>query len=425
MKNLKKRKLNNKGLSLVEILVTVVIIALISAPVINSFMQAIQVNANARTIQNGTSIAQDTAEYFKAVDIESLIALYGGGANKENTLQDWVISNEKDGNTVEISYTENTGVYKFSGIPVKGADGEDFIVDVTLDPSSYDANNLESDKIKVNGILLPSFSSLNRSDGIMLYRQYAGPDETLKDLFKGKLGSNETAILSNIENYKERKNVKKSALIDIDCTYDGGNNYTYDIKLIITYTYGNQATGSQTTVQATKYLEKTFSQGEVKTIYMLCPIFDIYTIGGATDTIHIDFSYTGSAKQVKSDNFIYFYLAEQDMKRIDTSTGIRTDQRQRLNMNNVTISYSTRNDSSQGFNTPYVNMTYTDFMDDMDSENIFFKLYSNVGKSDNDINGEYSLTYNPENESQSIYNMEVSVKLKGKDDIIATFNSAK
>lgn len=96
---------DNRGVSLVEILATVAIIAIISTPLINSFINAIKLNGQARVIQNGTSVAQDMAEVFKVFEVEQLVKNY-----------------EDQG--VEVIYDETTGKYTFSNIAVEGADGK-------------------------------------------------------------------------------------------------------------------------------------------------------------------------------------------------------------------------------------------------------------------------------------------------------------
>lgn len=146
MKQLKKTKLNNKGLSLVEILVTVVIVALISAPIVDSFLHAIHVNSEARLIQNGTAVAQDTAELFEVFDVKTLVDSYTA-----------------DG--VNVTYDDAKKVYKFENIPMTGADGEEFEVDVKLDPTAYKLglNAENKDMIKVNDQELPVFSADRKS----------------------------------------------------------------------------------------------------------------------------------------------------------------------------------------------------------------------------------------------------------------------
>ena len=68
----KKRKLNNKGLSLVEILVAMVILALVSGPLLHTFVSAAVYNRQAKERQRTTTAAQSVMEGFKAFDLEEL-----------------------------------------------------------------------------------------------------------------------------------------------------------------------------------------------------------------------------------------------------------------------------------------------------------------------------------------------------------------
>lgn len=68
----RKCKLNNKGLSLVEILVAMVILALVSGPLLHSFVSAVRYNQRAKERQRITTVAQSVMEGFKAYDMEEL-----------------------------------------------------------------------------------------------------------------------------------------------------------------------------------------------------------------------------------------------------------------------------------------------------------------------------------------------------------------
>ncbi len=393
MKQLKKRKLNNKGLSLVEILVTVVILALISAPIVDSFLSAINVNSKARIIQNGTAVAQDTAELFEVFDLQALVDLYKA-------------------DNVDVKFDNTTGVYTFEKIPMTGADGEEFEVDVKLDPTSY-KNGVDKDnneKIKVNGVGLPVFSGLYGSDCIMLYRQYAGPDETLADLFAPVL---DATTLANINKDAVRKLITKSTNVNIECTYDDvTQRYTYAVSVKITYTYNGV-----TQVTAEKHLEKAYKAEEIHNVYMLCPIFDRYTTDGTgsisgssyhgTDKIYIDYKYNGAPEHKHN---MYFYIAEQDMKnKIDNS------RRQSISPKNIYIKCLQQGDADLGY------MDYTQYI----NENKNLKVYTNIGDDYINFNNIYGLTYGDYNTGTSLYEMEVTVRLKGEDDVVTTFNAAK
>ena len=113
----RKFKRNNKGVSLIEVLVTIAMIIILAGPLINSFLNSRIVNSNARLIQNGTTVAQDMAEKFKTIPIEQLCSTYAYEKN------------------------DSTGVYTFKDIAVEGPNKEKFLVDVTLDPNAYKVGN--------------------------------------------------------------------------------------------------------------------------------------------------------------------------------------------------------------------------------------------------------------------------------------------
>lgn len=71
MKSIKK---NNKGFSLIEILVAIVVIALAGSYVLNGFVQAARMNAQAQRIQDATDLGQVTAEVFNRKDLSVLLA---------------------------------------------------------------------------------------------------------------------------------------------------------------------------------------------------------------------------------------------------------------------------------------------------------------------------------------------------------------
>lgn len=66
------QKLNNRGMSLVEIMVAIVIMALVTAPLLQTFVSAARFNANAKEKQRITTAAQSVMEGLKAFSIEEI-----------------------------------------------------------------------------------------------------------------------------------------------------------------------------------------------------------------------------------------------------------------------------------------------------------------------------------------------------------------
>ena len=67
-----KRKANNSGMTLVELLVAVVILAVIVTPLLHVFVSSARTNLNARRNMRNTTVVQDIMEGMKAESIETL-----------------------------------------------------------------------------------------------------------------------------------------------------------------------------------------------------------------------------------------------------------------------------------------------------------------------------------------------------------------
>lgn len=370
-------KKNNKGISLVEILATIAIIAIIAAPLINSFISAMKVNSKARTIQNGTAVAQDTAELFKAFSLEALVEEY-----------------ENEG--VEVEIDEATGKYTFKDIAITGADKEKFLVTVELNPDVYKGG--ESEKLQINDVDLPVFSGLFGSDCVMLYRQYAGYDDQLKDLFTGRL---EDEVLEKITDQSERSKIKKTTDVNITCDYKSvSEEYDYTITLTMTYTYDNVES-----VSVTRSMQKVYNGSQIHSVYMICPIFDLYSsteVGDGfyynSDIINVYYTYTGDSAK-KQD--LYFYIAEQEMYNV----GQNSSMRERINPRNL-----------------YVNgVNYTMYNPELSTA----KVYTNIGDKDTSFTNNYGLTYGNYSSGNALYQMDISVKLEGNDKTVVTFSTTK
>ena len=75
----RKRKVNNAGFSLVELLVSMVILAIIVVPLLNSFLTAARTNAKAKRVLEATTAGQNLVERIKAQSVEDFVT--GGVAS--------------------------------------------------------------------------------------------------------------------------------------------------------------------------------------------------------------------------------------------------------------------------------------------------------------------------------------------------------
>ena len=379
-----KLKKNNKGVSLVEVLVTLAVVVIMAGPLINGFLNAMGVNSNARTIQNGTTVGQDLVEEFEALPVEQLCGIY------EEYLPEDFLATYEEGD-----------ILAFTGIPVDGPNGEKFEVDITLDPTAY---NADGDKINVNNVELPGMSSLYASNSIMLYKDYVDADDDLKNLFAAT-GELDNDILENLNTNAQRQKMSKATNITVKCTYnDVSDKYDYDIEMEMSYSYKKSATDVVTVTEERLVEDMIFDGDQTHTIYLVCPVFDIYTwasVGGvsyATDSINIEYVYHGMPEDKKD---VYFYLAEQEVNN-KTHPNIR----QRINPTNVKV---------KELETVY---SITDASKKFDRESTIM-LNTNIGKDTAD------LTYVNQVSGIALYDMDVQVRLAGDSKVIAEFTSSK
>lgn len=75
----KIRKLNQKGMTLVEVVVAMAILAIVIVPTLRIFASTSGTNLGSRKRQRATSVAESTMEKFKAYDMEALCKQFKGG----------------------------------------------------------------------------------------------------------------------------------------------------------------------------------------------------------------------------------------------------------------------------------------------------------------------------------------------------------
>lgn len=379
---MKSKKLNNSGFTLIELIVTIAVLALVIAPFLKSFFLSMSLNEDSRRIQNATSISQSVMEELQMKKISNLTTYKHVDGAPVDPVIEYV---EKDGKKYPI--------YTYSDVYYEGADGEDFLLDIKLDSTTYSDASTDVDSMKknaVNSISSPQFSSLFGSECMMLLGQYTNVDNNLSE-YASLQGVSEAGYTASY--------FTKSTDMKITCTYDSGI-YKYSIVLDMTYT---SKTDPSKKVVVTKNTSKTYSEKEGHSIYFVMPVYDnvdeyerVGTNYYASDKLSVSYMYNDNGSNVEAPD-LALYIAAQEGNYVSGG--------------GVTMNVCYKNVSIGG--TPLYNYSNTSN----------FKVYTNIENYEVNQSNIQGLTYNDKLDKALLFAVTVSVKYD--DRVIATFTSSK
>ncbi len=308
MKAFLKKLKKNKGFSLVEVLVAMTVLAVISIPLIRSFVISANVNRNAKRLQNATDIAQDVSEYFTEISLHDLHEKYKNNTDlRENYLFD------SDNGIVVFQNIGNTK--DKNGIPYyEGEDGEDFYVTVVMDANEY--SDLSAGGIKdINEYISPKLGDLFSVDTVTAFSQFTKYDGRIKTALKRAYAD----IPSDIEYSDIQKTVEIN--IEQDQSTVAAPKVHYTFSITVTYTYCNK--NGNDYIKTDKALSYHFviaddivdGSGEIPSFYVLYTPFDTHdsTHEGlfARDEIIINFN-KGEFEE-EWEKPVNLYIVQQDV----------------------------------------------------------------------------------------------------------------
>ena len=224
-----RKELNNKGVSLVELLIATIILGIVVVPLLHTFVTAANTTARSRQIGEATLLGENVAELVEttAMTKTALEALFEDPSfGVDNT--------DPDNPSISCSRDNNTDIYSLSAKGVH-AGSSTFNVKVTLDPSAYQAG------AGINNVKLSDYSNM---DGI--YAQsldVTNPDVLAYDAFKREADSRHTGAAEEGASASESgvwlvNTVKPVRTTIIDITEDiSTKEITASLSLVYTYNY--------------------------------------------------------------------------------------------------------------------------------------------------------------------------------------------
>lgn len=243
----KLNKLNNKGVTLVEIIVAMAILAVVVVPFVHSFVTAANTNRKSRETLNGTTIAEDIMELFEDANVQNETA------NIKSIIDAKVAAGLDVADAGSVSSDAN-GVYTIE----MGSDvlaeyiGESFVNDgysakVVLDPcnvATKDDGTLEDGRYKDVNVTQGNLASITNINGKTsgLFSMKKNADEAEFDLIEADGNGGK---LDDI-----KANTKRT--IKIDIMHNGTHAPTgiefVKVRVTINYEYGGKTYTSQSVV---------------------------------------------------------------------------------------------------------------------------------------------------------------------------------
>lgn len=383
----KKRKLNNAGFSLVEVLVAVVILAIFSLPVLSTFANAARINAKARKTENANTAINNIVEEAKDTELEDLV----GNKGRYNY--------EITGSATDNKYTvsDARGTKYFTGV-----DGEKYYITAQFDPSTYTTKTDASGVVvgggnpnnNINSTPLSVYADVS-SNNNFVFRDDDSDDEAIDWFKRFKAGVTRDEIRKTTDvniTFTEVSdattvNLKMKQNIIVTVTYEhvkkdaAGNvtrsGYYPDFQKITTMSeYEFVAQKTEISSGVYKYDISGKLKDNAKNMYIFYTPFDgertTVSTGDVikdelkytTDKININYSYptSFSGKDVTIDDISVYMLQQEKIVRDGTSANCN---RMSVRIDNVNINGNTvaTENSSKKAVTVYSNLegwtTYT------------------------------------------------------------------
>ncbi|MBE5882297.1 MAG: prepilin-type N-terminal cleavage/methylation domain-containing protein [Lachnospiraceae bacterium] len=134
-----KNRLDNRGFTLVEIIIAVAILALVISPLVANFIQSSKLNLESRKSLNEMNLAQDVMEGISGYAVKDVVGIVDGViADSSKSLAGSVLPSAATYGSVSktSSPTDATVVYKMTNVETAGTAHNKYDVVMTFDPTN-------------------------------------------------------------------------------------------------------------------------------------------------------------------------------------------------------------------------------------------------------------------------------------------------
>lgn len=248
---MKKMSSDNRGLSLIELLVAIVVLGIVCIPLITTFVNSAKINRNSQRVHSASTLAQSIMEYYKSTDWKTLIAADASGASVSVNMAGLSDEQKKTVSENQAAFTP----YIFYQLGLTADNGHKYDARITMDPRPYSqfgtvsgggvSGASVSDASDINIAQIPSLPAVDNATSPVIAnqinaqdRQLLGDDPIAKKIYS-LLGQYTSAQLSaiGINSWNDVSNrLKKEIVVTVDEATVGTSGSVY-VYCDLHYTY--------------------------------------------------------------------------------------------------------------------------------------------------------------------------------------------
>lgn len=284
---MRQLKGDNRGLSLLEVLIAIVVLSIVVVPFMHAFITAANTNADAKREHKATVVAQSVMEGFKAEPLDEIIEQFQDPTTDFHILDPDRINGSIASAVAMTQDPATPGVYRFDITGVQ-EDTSAYDVRVTLDATAY-RDPANTTQIQYNNAAIAQLPVVDMDKDAVCIQKPEYTETAVSRLY------NELYLIGTDED-EIRNNMKREITVNIEKTYQGGGEYRTKVVAEYNYSYG----GYNYSVTQTDF-DSLETGEELRSIYLY--YYPLYSSGVTRDVIN--FVNNGSLP-------VNFYLLKQD-----------------------------------------------------------------------------------------------------------------
>lgn len=400
---------DNSGLSIVEVLVAVAILAIVFVPLLKTFTQASTINSKAQKLQNVTSLAEGVMEDVKGKSIQELHDLAVERADVS------FLPLDKDG-TLKKGNLNNVPPYTVTYENVTATQGITYDAVVTIATENYKNKTKGADDIgDVSDANIRELPQINKVDSnrnaVLSWELNKYDNKALENLAVENFAPKNSVTDPDIAKLKESYKKTAEKYINIEIKEDSETSCT-KVSCEVEYKTGTASGKSLKYLVYTGYfVEPLASEPAGPNIYLFYTLSENVKDGASNiadpikkENIKIEDKTTGKRHNV-------YFIMQDGVDKLSTTNGSEVT----LDISGSGYSESIYYDKTSIFTDAITYLAGASTPDD-ESDDVYF--FSNL----KDKNGNSGELFNSKSKDR-IYYVTVEIKEHGKPEVLGTYTS--